>query len=187
MYTLRCNITSNATLFYNTSYAEMDSNVTINRTLIINIINVDQSTIYRNDSFSPYESNISIHVNDASIGDKFNATVRFYNSSGMFLHHSSSIQSLVCQERKTFLVVTHTSLKSALFLGLFSQNLFLLMTSLRPLYQLCTQTFIARATPRRGSASPHRSRRCRSTRWDGIHYQPDLIMDTFHHIYAEQH
>ena len=65
------------------SSPEMISTVTIKRPLIINLISPDYSTIYRNDSFSPNASNITVHINDANIGNAYNATVRFYNSSEM--------------------------------------------------------------------------------------------------------
>jgi len=82
-YNISCNITDDDAKYYFAS--ENNTNFTIvriKRPLILTDIIVEPSTIYRNDSFAPYQANITVHVNDANVGDAENATVWFYNQSG---------------------------------------------------------------------------------------------------------
>jgi hypothetical protein len=82
-YNLTCFIESNSTLYYNTSISQMETWVKLSRPLQIDQIIPQYSWVYRNDSFAPYQTNISVHVKDAQIGDASNANVSFYNSSSL--------------------------------------------------------------------------------------------------------
>ena len=83
-YTISCEINNDASKYYNTSLPVVESIVSIRRQLIIDEINVDNSIIYRNDSYSPYETTIEVHVRDANVGPAEGANVSFYNSTGLF-------------------------------------------------------------------------------------------------------
>ena len=81
MYNITCSITDNTTLYYNDSVSQKITWLEINRPLIIDQIIRQHPTIYRNDSFDYYATNISVHVKDANIGDGDGANVTFYNST----------------------------------------------------------------------------------------------------------
>ena len=80
-YEIKCNISDEEDKYYNASLAERKTFVKIERQLIIDSIEWQYNQIYRNDSFEPYNSTITVHVKDASIGSAENATVHFFNSS----------------------------------------------------------------------------------------------------------
>ncbi len=89
-YNITCSIEDNSTLYYNTSASQNETWIMLERPLKINIIRMDGSAcqqglvckwIYRNDTFSPYKVNITVHVMDASIGSAQDANVTFYNST----------------------------------------------------------------------------------------------------------
>ena len=81
-YNITCNITDEFSLGYNyTEPHERYTIIRINRPLIIDQIYPETTPIYRNDLFTPNTTNITVHVKDAEVGDAFNATVSFYNST----------------------------------------------------------------------------------------------------------
>jgi hypothetical protein len=80
-FNLSCNISTNSTLYYTTSYPMNYTLVKIDRQLEITEIYNSHPSIYRNNSFIYNSTNITVHVNDANIGDADNATVWFYNST----------------------------------------------------------------------------------------------------------
>ncbi|RLJ09547.1 MAG: hypothetical protein DRP15_03365, partial [Candidatus Aenigmatarchaeota archaeon] len=82
-YNITCNITDEPVLYYNTSVSEIETIIRIRRQLIITDIIVDNSSIYRNDSYEPYETKITVHINDANIGDAEGADVFFYNETSL--------------------------------------------------------------------------------------------------------
>jgi uncharacterized membrane protein len=85
LHNITCRIGDSDALYYTaTSPTEISDMVFINRPLIISDISVKPTdkTINRNDSFSPYEANITVHVRDADIDpDKTGVIVTFYNES----------------------------------------------------------------------------------------------------------
>ncbi|MEM5855437.1 MAG: hypothetical protein QW472_03945, partial [Candidatus Aenigmatarchaeota archaeon] len=80
-YNITCVIKDNSTQYYNASISQRETWIRITRPLLIDRIVRQYTSIYRNDSFSPHKTNISVHVKDANIGDANNANVTFYNSS----------------------------------------------------------------------------------------------------------
>jgi hypothetical protein len=80
-YNLTCKIVNNSTLYYNASVPQKETWVTLGRPLIIDQISRQYTSIYRNNSFIPYQTNISVHTYDANIGNADNSTVTFYNST----------------------------------------------------------------------------------------------------------
>ncbi|NIO44774.1 MAG: DUF87 domain-containing protein, partial [Candidatus Aenigmarchaeota archaeon] len=91
-YNITCSIEDNSTLYYNSSFSQNETWIMLERPLKIDIIRMDGSIcqqglvcdwIYRNDTFSPYKVNITVHVKDANIGSANNSTVRFYNSTNL--------------------------------------------------------------------------------------------------------
>ncbi|MEM5847292.1 MAG: DUF87 domain-containing protein [Candidatus Aenigmatarchaeota archaeon] len=80
-YNLTCFIESNSTLYYNATLAQMETWIRLSRPLQIDQIIPQYPWVYRNDSFTPYQTNISVHVRDAQIGHASNANVSFYNST----------------------------------------------------------------------------------------------------------
>jgi hypothetical protein len=80
-YNLTCKIENNSTLYYNTSLSQRETWIKLSRPLIIDQIVVQYPEIYRNNSFTPYKTNISVHTQDASIGNADNSNVTFYNST----------------------------------------------------------------------------------------------------------
>ncbi|MCW1304417.1 MAG: DUF853 family protein [Candidatus Parvarchaeota archaeon] len=92
-YLILCNITNfTENFYYVSSQNSKNTTIIINRPLIIDQILVDNSTIYRNNSFLPYASNISVHVRDANIGDAENASVWFYNTTDLFDNCTTNAQ-----------------------------------------------------------------------------------------------
>ena len=86
-YSIKCNITDNTTLYYNVSSPnENTTTVGISAALSIDQIIKQHDEIYRNDTFSPYSSLITVHVIEAALGDSSGANVSFYN-------HTSFIDS----------------------------------------------------------------------------------------------
>jgi hypothetical protein len=97
-YNLTCAIKDNSTQYYNASIAQRETWIWLSRPLIIDQIIRQYPSIYRNDSFWPYQTNISVHVRDANIGDADNANVSFYNSTSLMqscLTNSSGWCSLI--------------------------------------------------------------------------------------------
>ncbi|MEM5879066.1 MAG: DUF87 domain-containing protein [Candidatus Aenigmatarchaeota archaeon] len=82
-YNITCEIKHNSTLYYNASLAQREAWIKLSRPLIIDSIIRQYTSIYRNDSFEPYKTNIAVHVKDANIGDAENSNVTFYNSSSL--------------------------------------------------------------------------------------------------------
>jgi hypothetical protein len=80
-YNLTCIIQHNSTLRYNASISQIEMWVKLERPLIIDQIVVDNPSIFRNDSFTPYKSNVTVHTKDANVGDADNSNVTFYNST----------------------------------------------------------------------------------------------------------
>jgi hypothetical protein len=80
-YNITCKIENNSTLYYNASVSQKETWIKLNRPLIIDQIVRQYTSIYRNDSFSPYQTNISVHIKDADMGDADGANVNFYNST----------------------------------------------------------------------------------------------------------
>jgi hypothetical protein len=83
---ITCNLSNQYSLYYNASqYAGSSTEqLYVNRPLLISAITVTNSTIYRNDTFSPNTANLSVQVLDSQIGVAANATVYFYNSTGLY-------------------------------------------------------------------------------------------------------
>ncbi|UCD07869.1 MAG: hypothetical protein JSW41_02800, partial [Candidatus Aenigmatarchaeota archaeon] len=82
-YDIKCNISDDTVKYYNTSVSYMNTLLKVRRQLIIDQINVSEPIVYRNDTYYPYETVISVHVNDASIGDANASNVTFWNTSMM--------------------------------------------------------------------------------------------------------
>ncbi|RKY30230.1 MAG: hypothetical protein DRP74_07430, partial [Candidatus Omnitrophota bacterium] len=80
-YLITCNITNDDEKYYNVSLKEQNSLIKVDRQLIIDSIEWQYRTIYRNDSFEPYNSALTVHVKDANTGKIPNATVYFYNDT----------------------------------------------------------------------------------------------------------
>jgi len=78
-YNISCNISDDSELYYNTTVSERSTLILIRRPLLIDYINVNPSSIYRNDSYNPNEANISVRVQDALTGPAEGANVTFYN------------------------------------------------------------------------------------------------------------
>ncbi|RKX56671.1 MAG: hypothetical protein DRP29_09325, partial [Thermodesulfobacteriota bacterium] len=82
-YNISCNITNDTVKYYYVTSDMMNwTTIKIDRPLIITDIIRSETTIYRNDSYSPNESVISVKVDDAIVGPSENANVTFYNASG---------------------------------------------------------------------------------------------------------
>jgi uncharacterized membrane protein len=94
-HTIKCNITDNATLYYNASAKEYEIIVTLTSSLFIDSITSQYSSIYRNDSFSPYATNITVHVKDGANNNIESANVSFYNSTS-FLGYCLTNSSGYC-------------------------------------------------------------------------------------------
>ncbi|MCK4497207.1 MAG: hypothetical protein KAU24_03370, partial [Candidatus Aenigmarchaeota archaeon] len=82
-YDIKCNISDDTVKYYNTSVSYMSTLIKVRRQLIIDQINASEPIVYRNDSYYPYETVISVHVNDASIGNANASNVTFWNTSMM--------------------------------------------------------------------------------------------------------
>ncbi|MEM5778122.1 MAG: NEW3 domain-containing protein [Candidatus Aenigmatarchaeota archaeon] len=83
-YTIKCNITDNESLYYNfTTPNENSTIIGISAVLQIDQIVKQYDEIYRNDSYQPYNSTISVHVVKAALGNADNANVSFYNSTSL--------------------------------------------------------------------------------------------------------
>ncbi|MFH1249195.1 MAG: DUF87 domain-containing protein [archaeon] len=85
LYNVSCNISSSIGLYYNVSLAVNSTIIEIERPLRITEISKDNSNIFRNDSFNPHYSNLTIKVVEASLGASQNANVSFYNQTAGYL------------------------------------------------------------------------------------------------------
>jgi len=81
-YNIACRIDSNASLYYNVSESNKTANIEVESRLNIDDYNIDNATIYRNDLYSPYASNISIKVTESALGPIENAIVHVYTPDG---------------------------------------------------------------------------------------------------------
>ncbi|MCK5594204.1 MAG: hypothetical protein KAI18_03095, partial [Candidatus Aenigmarchaeota archaeon] len=81
-YNISCMISNDDTQYYTPSVAQGNTTVRVNRTLMVESIVLSNPDIYRNDSFAPYDTNITVNIYDALIGPAVNADVWFYNSTG---------------------------------------------------------------------------------------------------------
>jgi len=95
-YNISCNISDDTTLYYNASIRGRSTIIRVKRPLIIDQINLQYGSIYRNDTFAPHETNITVHVNDANIGDAENATVYFYNETHDFIDNCTTNATGYC-------------------------------------------------------------------------------------------
>jgi len=83
IYNVSCEIEDNETLFYNISENYwLDKEVEVQRILVVNNLTLNPGTIYRKDSYSPYQTNITAEIWDGAIGPMENATVHFYFPDG---------------------------------------------------------------------------------------------------------
>jgi len=89
-YEIKCNITHNSTLYYNASVAESSATIEIESRLNVDEIAVDNTTIYRKDLYSPYQSNITVKVTESALGPIENATVHVYTPDGELNCNTSS-------------------------------------------------------------------------------------------------
>jgi uncharacterized membrane protein len=78
-YTIKMNISDNSTLYYNVSFGENQSDMLLENKLNVNTVTFDYQTIYRNDSFSPHQANISVYVSQALLGPADQALVEFFD------------------------------------------------------------------------------------------------------------
>ncbi|MDI6826518.1 MAG: NEW3 domain-containing protein, partial [Candidatus Aenigmarchaeota archaeon] len=84
-YTIICNITDQASLYYNASEAdEKNKTVEIERKLYVYSINIDNQTIYRNDTFDPHAANITVQITESVFGGVDGATAHFWEGGGEF-------------------------------------------------------------------------------------------------------
>ncbi|NOQ55827.1 MAG: DUF87 domain-containing protein, partial [Nanohaloarchaea archaeon] len=81
-YNISCKISNDDTLYYTPAVSYANTTVRVNRTLMIQSIVLSNPDIYRNDSFTPYDTNITVNIYDALFGPADNADVWFYNSTG---------------------------------------------------------------------------------------------------------
>ncbi|MFH1750429.1 MAG: DUF87 domain-containing protein, partial [Candidatus Micrarchaeota archaeon] len=95
-YGISCIIANNTYLYYNSSRDYGNITVYLDRKLSIDVISPDYSTIYRNDSFSPYVANFSIHVKDANIGSANGAVVYLYNSTSTLVDNCTTDATGYC-------------------------------------------------------------------------------------------
>ncbi|MCW1309406.1 MAG: NEW3 domain-containing protein, partial [Candidatus Nanoarchaeia archaeon] len=125
-YTIKCNITDNATLYLNKSHPyEQQGNITIERRLWIINISVDNRTIYRNDTWAilnnlPYATNITVEVWDAAINPASNVIVHFFNSTnemGNCTTNSDGKCSVIFNPPDTIIVQNYTILINATKIG----------------------------------------------------------------------
>jgi uncharacterized membrane protein len=81
-YVIKANITDNATLYYNVSIDEITDIIVLENKLNIHTVTFDYRTIYRNDSYSPHEANITVYVTQSLLGPASDANVSFrdYNN-----------------------------------------------------------------------------------------------------------
>jgi hypothetical protein len=78
-----CNISDNNTLYYTATVQHINTILKLEKRLIIKTITVDNSTVYRNDSYTPYNTNITVKVEEGLLGASDNSTVWFYNSTDL--------------------------------------------------------------------------------------------------------
>ncbi|RLE15252.1 hypothetical protein DRJ04_00800, partial [Candidatus Aerophobetes bacterium] len=80
-YNISCIIEDDPSKYYNASHSLNYTIIRIRRQLKIEEITLSNSWIYRNDSFSPHTTVITVYVNDADIGPANASNVSFYNST----------------------------------------------------------------------------------------------------------
>ncbi|MDY6778540.1 MAG: hypothetical protein SVU32_07785, partial [Candidatus Nanohaloarchaea archaeon] len=80
-YDIFCNITENAERHYNVSTARINTTIQIRRPLRITEINPRPDQVFRNDSFTPHLTNVTVETFDASIGPEPGANVTFWNAT----------------------------------------------------------------------------------------------------------
>ncbi|MEK6953893.1 MAG: DUF87 domain-containing protein [Candidatus Micrarchaeota archaeon] len=95
-YDISCAILNNSYLYYNTSSDSANITIIIRRQLVIDSISPDYPSIYRNNSFAPNQSNITIHVKDANIGSAASAAVWLYNSTYSLLSNCTTNSQGYC-------------------------------------------------------------------------------------------
>ena len=76
-YTIKCNITDNATLYYNASVKEINTSIELWRKLFLDLT-VTPSSIYRNNTFSPNSANFQAHLYDDNNTNVQSATDNIY-------------------------------------------------------------------------------------------------------------
>ncbi len=101
-YNITCSIGSDNVMYYNVSTANITHEIRVSRPLIIDqIVRVPSNgIIYRNDSFSPYHVNVTVHIKDAELSGEGadNATVLFYNHSQEYIGNCTTNVSGWCNE-----------------------------------------------------------------------------------------
>ncbi|MBU4452026.1 MAG: DUF87 domain-containing protein [Nanoarchaeota archaeon] len=80
-YNITCIISNDNAQYYTPSIPQIESNVRINRSTVLKSLSLSNSSIFRNDSYNPYKTNISVTIYDAVIGPADGANVTFYNST----------------------------------------------------------------------------------------------------------
>ncbi|RLI52386.1 MAG: hypothetical protein DRO87_13280, partial [Candidatus Thorarchaeota archaeon] len=80
-YNISCTIENSTSMYYNATTYLAYSLIKIQRPLKIENINLNPGTVYRNNSFSPYETNVTVTILEAEIGAAENATAWFFNES----------------------------------------------------------------------------------------------------------
>ena len=95
-YNISCRINDTMTMFYNTSVDVVYSLIRIRRPLIFEYITTTPGEIYRNDSFSPHESNITVKVVEAQAGPSNGANVTFYNQTYSLIDYCVTESTGIC-------------------------------------------------------------------------------------------
>ncbi|RLE44780.1 hypothetical protein DRJ16_01420, partial [Candidatus Woesearchaeota archaeon] len=85
-YTIKCNITHESSLYYNASEAnELNASMTIERKLYVDEVTFEYQFIYRNDSFNPYKTNITVKITESLLGPAEGANASFYESEAGYI------------------------------------------------------------------------------------------------------
>ncbi|VVB59112.1 Uncharacterised protein [uncultured archaeon] len=80
-HNITCIIQNDSAQYYSPAIQQAANSIRINRSAVIKSITLSNPNIFRNDSFSPYATNITVNVYDALIGPASGANVLFYNST----------------------------------------------------------------------------------------------------------